>query len=161
MLCCETTFCKRRAYLVLGKARELVPYLLKTRCIDIRRHFLFEVSDLQIVSLIHLARDFLDLSQQTAEQGSLSDTVCPCEDDPVSPLHPEVQGPGQRLLVADHQIMGLEKHLPRGPGFLEVELRLRLVIYLFNDLHIVQLLLTGHGHIPGSDAGLVPGHEVL
>ena len=31
----------------------------------------------------------------------------------------------------------------------------------FNDVHLIQLFLAGHGHVPGGDPGLVPGHEIL
>ena len=42
-----------------------------------------------------------------------------------------------------------------------MKLRLRLFLCQLDELHLVQLLLPGHGHVPGGHPGLVPGHEVL
>ena len=42
-----------------------------------------------------------------------------------------------------------------------MEFRLGLFPGKFNDIHLIQFFLAGHGHVPGSHPGLVPGHEIL
>ena len=42
-----------------------------------------------------------------------------------------------------------------------MELRLWLLLRQLDDLHLVQLLLPGHGHVPGGHPGLVAGHKIL
>ena len=42
-----------------------------------------------------------------------------------------------------------------------MKFRLRLLGGQLDHVHLIQLFLAGHGHVPGGDAGLVAGHEVL
>ena len=42
-----------------------------------------------------------------------------------------------------------------------MEFRLWLLLCQLNDFHFIQLLLPGHGHIPGCHTGLVAGHKVF
>ena len=42
-----------------------------------------------------------------------------------------------------------------------MEFRLGLFPGKFNDIHLIQFFLAGHGHVPGSHPGFVPGHEIL
>ena len=42
-----------------------------------------------------------------------------------------------------------------------MKLRLRLLLSQLNHIHLVQLLLAGHGHISGGNSGLISGHEIL
>ena len=42
-----------------------------------------------------------------------------------------------------------------------MEFWLRFFFCQFDDIHFIQLLLTGHGHIPGGNTCLIAGDEVL
>ena len=42
-----------------------------------------------------------------------------------------------------------------------MEFWLGLFLYQLDDLHLIQLFLSGHGHIPGGHPRLVSGHKVL
>ena len=51
--------------------------------------------------------------------------------------------------------------LPDVRRLLEVELRLRFFLGELDDVHLVELLLSGHRHITRRDARFVAGNEVL
>ena len=57
--------------------------------------------------------------------------------------------------------MGLKKHLSRCSAITEFELRLRLLCCQLDHIHLVQLFLTGHSHVPCGNTCLIPCHKIL
>ena len=68
---------------------------------------------------------------------------------------------GQRLVITDDQILCLENDTTSGAALLEREFRLRLLRSQLDDIHLIQLLLAGHGHVTGGYTGLVSCYEIL
>ncbi|MNP30352.1 hypothetical protein D3C76_1234200 [compost metagenome] len=101
------------------------------------------------------------MAENAAQQRGLTDPVGTDKRNFLSPFHLQVQRSGQRGIVADHEIFGFENQLAGSARGLEVELRLRFLPRELDNLHLVQLLLPGHRHIPRSHAGFVPRNEVL
>ena len=77
----------------------------------------------------------------------------------------EVYGDHCMIMVAklnfDHEEARLKQDLAGRPAGLEVELRLGLLCRQLDDIHLIQLLLAGHGHVTGSHTGFVTGYEVF
>ena len=61
----ETAFCQGGAYLILAEAREFLPELLDAAVVPVPAHLLFKISQLQIISLLHIAGEGLDQPEQT------------------------------------------------------------------------------------------------
>ena len=161
MLRGQAAFCQGGTDLELGEAREFLPQLLQRRRLDILAHLLLKITDFQIISQLHASGKGWDKPQDAPKQGRLSDAVGSGQDDPFSPLHLEIQRGRQRLVVTYDQLMGFHQITPRRPGLQKMKFRLRLLRRQLNQLHLIQLFLPGHGHIPRGDPCLISRHKIF
>ena len=145
----------------LGEAGELLPDLLDAGGGIVIAAFLLKVADLQAVAQTDRAGQGRDDAQNALEQGGLADTVGTDQSDLLAAFHAQIEGLGEGRIVADDQILGFKDHLAGGTADLEVELGLGLFGSQLDELHLVQLLLTGHGHVTGGNTGLVAVNKVL
>ena len=141
--------------------RELLPDLLQTGRIDIRWHLLLKVADAQVIALLHTAGKRWNQSKDTLQKRRLADSVRAGQHNLLPTLHLQIQWRGQRLLIADHQILRMENIAAGRSRHLKVELRLRLLRRQLDLIHLVQLLLAGHRHVAGRYTGFISRHKVL
>ena len=161
MLRCEAAFGERRTDFVLREAGEFLPDLFDAGRVCVLAHFLFKISNFQILSRLNGARKGGDEAKEALEERRFSDAVGAGEDDAAAALHRQVERGGERLVVSDDQIPGDEQELTRRLGVPEVELRLGLFDDLVKSFHFVELFLPRHGHISCRDARLVAGDKVF
>ena len=161
MLRCQSTTRKRRTNLELRERREFVPDFLDTRVVIGFLHFLFEIADLQMFATMRRNLKRRDFAKNAAQQRRFTDPVRTDEGDLLPPFHAQIQRTGQWAIIADDQILSFKNNLAGGPRFLEVELRLRFFLRKLDDVHLVQLLLSGHRHITCRYTGFVACNEVL
>ena len=161
MLGGQTALCKRRSGFKLGKSRKFSPQFLQSRGFDVLAHLLLKISDLQIIPQFYCPLQRRDQSQDTFQKCGLSDTVGSGEHDSLSPLHLKIQRAGQGLFIADDQIMSFHQIASRCPGLFKMEFRFRLLRRQFDHVHLVQFLLSGHGHVPRRHTRLVSRHKIL
>ena len=81
MLCGQTASGQGGTHLILAVARILLPDLLDTGCGNILTHFLLEIADLQIISLLYAAGEGIDQTEDALQQSCLTDSVCTGDDD--------------------------------------------------------------------------------
>ena len=161
MLGCKAAFCEGGTHLILAVARKLLPDLLDTGCGNILTHFLLEIADLQIISLLYAAGEGIDQTEDALQQSCLTDSVCTGDDDLGAAFHGQIQRGGQRLVITDYEVGRLENISAGRACLFKIELRLRLFSLQFYYIHFIQLFLTGHRHVSGGNTSLVAGNEIL
>ena len=124
-------------------------------------HFLFKISDFQIISKSYLPTHRRNQSQNTFQKCGLSDSICTGQCDFLSPFNCQSQWFGQWFLVSDYQFFCLYHKPPRCSGCFKRKLRFWFFFCQFNHIHLIQLLLSGHCHISGGNPCFIPCHKIF
>ena len=152
---------ERRANLEVRAAGICLPELLQRGILIPRRTLLLEITDGNKVPALHRAGDRRLHAEQCLEQRRFSQSVRAADGDLPAALYADVYGRRQRRIVAEHQSFRLE-HEPRWrPVHIEMEVRLRPLRALREDLHLVKALLATVRHAARRNARLVALDEIL
>ena len=162
MLGSQTTTSQGCTNFCLIESRECIPDCFQ-RCLAVAAcDFLLKIAQLQIFTPLHRATQRWDKAQQALEKGGFSDTVGTDDGNLLVALKSEIEWfAGQNAVIANFQITSLEDKAARRPCHFKIKGRLWFFSLKLNDFHLVQFLLTGHGHIPSGDTGLVAVDEIL
>ena len=100
-------------------------------------------------------------SKDAFQERCLSDTVCTDKSDFFTAFHPDVQRAGEWFIVSDHQILCLKDQFSGCTRSAEGKFRFWFFTSELDHVHLVELFLPRHRHVPGRDACLIAGNEVL
>ncbi|KXT94878.1 hypothetical protein SMIDD26_00516 [Streptococcus mitis] len=73
----------------------------------------------------------------------------------------KIQRLGQWTIIANLQVLCLEDKAPWCTSWFKIKGRLWFLTLQFDNIHLIQFLLTGHGHISCCNTRFVSSHEVL
>ncbi len=161
MLCGQATFCQSGTHLILRKRRKFLPDFINTGDIFGVFLFLLKIAGIKIIPQFRFAAERWDFAEDAFQQSGFPNPVCTDKRNFLSAFHGKGERSGKGFIISNHQILCLENVSACGTRLFEVEFRLWLFLRQFDDVHFIQLFLTGHCHISCGNTRFIASNEVL